>query len=99
MIELDDLRTRIAAVIAASINRSDIPPPEQISGCGDPECCDPVYDYDIEDVARNAADAVIRELGLKREETLHSVLPDYDRNTVRANVWAHRYVTKWETSE
>jgi hypothetical protein len=42
------------------------------------------------------ADAVIAELGLKREETLHSVLPDYDRNTVRANVWATRYVTEWK---
>lgn len=51
------------------------------------------------DWAHHVADVLIKELGLKREETLHSVLPDYDRNTVRANVWAHRYVTKWETSE
>jgi hypothetical protein len=45
------------------------------------------------------ADAVIAELGLKREETLHSVLPDYDRNTVRANVWATRYVTDWRAND
>ena len=50
-------------------------------------------------VAEEVADAVIAELGLKREETLHSVLPDYDRNTVRANVWATRYVTQWKADD
>lgn len=43
----------------------------------------------------HVADAVIEALKLKREETLHSLLPDYDRNVVRANVWTTRYVTEW----
>jgi hypothetical protein len=41
------------------------------------------------------ADAVIEALKLKREETLFSLLPDYERNVVRTNVWATRYVTEW----
>jgi hypothetical protein len=43
--------------------------------------------------------ALIDALKLKREETLHSLLPDYERNTVRTNVWATRYVTEWTTDD
>lgn len=58
----DNLRDRITAVVADAIKRSDMPPPEQISGCSDPECCGPVYDYNVEDVALDVADAVIEAL-------------------------------------
>jgi hypothetical protein len=54
----DNLRDRIAAAITAAINRSDMPPPEQISGCSDSECCDPVYDYNVEDVSLQIADTI-----------------------------------------
>ena len=54
---------------------------------------------DLQNRYRQDAGAVIEALKLKREETLHSLLPDYERNTVRTNVWATRYVTEWTTDE
>ena len=56
--------------------------------------------FDVPDSERrDMADAVIEALKLKREETLHSLLPDYETNMVRTNVWATRYVTEWTTDE
>lgn len=79
----DDLRTRIAAVLAQH---------ECFKGyctCGNSYGGDTFSGMDEE---LHRADAVIRELGLKREELGGLRIPGYGHR-------GHRYVTEWTADE
>jgi hypothetical protein len=84
----DSLRDRIAKAIAGAVY-----------GHNTLETAWDDLHEDAQDEYLAEADAVIEALTLKREETLFSLLPDYERNTVRTNVWATRYVTEWTADE
>lgn len=85
----DPLRDRIAEVLGSH---------RELPGVANPRCrCGWMGTHKGHE--GHQADAVIDALTLKREETLFSLLPDYERNTVRTNVWATRYVTDWTADE
>ncbi len=75
----DSLRDRIAAVVHQKLS---------------PPCCDECHDWGPEPWEIEVADAVIRELGMRRESMLDGIAPVDD-----PPAWHHRYTTDWIADE